>query len=174
MANEILLLEDVDNLGRSGDIVRVKPGFARNFLLPNRKAVFADENAKRIQARLQEERAKQAAEDRKASEKIAAELEKKTYTIEVKVDPDGHMYGSVSLVDIMKFLANDGYDVAKKSIQLPHAIKKIGVYTIDLKLAEDVPASFQLKVIAEGGEHTTASVEENAAPADQESSGEEA
>ena len=74
MGNQLLLLEDVDDLGRSGDVVSVKPGFARNFLLPQKKAVVADKNTLRMQARLKEEREKRAAVDKKDSEILAFQV----------------------------------------------------------------------------------------------------
>ena len=104
MANKLLLLEDVEALGRSGDIVGVKPGYARNFLLPQGLAIIADKRALRMQARLQEERRNRAIVDRKESEELAAKLEGQNLTTIVKVDHDGHMYGSVNVADVADLL----------------------------------------------------------------------
>lgn len=151
MATKLLLIEDVEDLGRSGDVVSVRPGFARNFLLPRGFAVIADKGALRIQARLQEERLKKAAIDKEESEKTAKAIEGITLMTIVKVDHDGHMYGSVSSHDIVNLLqsqANIG--VEKRSIALKHAIKETGVHEIPVKLKEGVTAAFTLKVIPEG------------------------
>lgn len=163
MANKLLLLKDVEALGRSGDIVSVKPGYARNFLLPQGVAVIADKNAIRMQARLQEERQKKAAEDRKESEKMAGSIEGLTLTTIVKVDHEGHMYGSVSAVDIVELLKEQAsIELERRSIQLKHPIKETGAYTIHLKLKEGVTTSLKLKVMSEGAQEEVPAEQESA------------
>lgn len=147
MANKLLLLEDVEALGRSGDIVGVKPGYARNFLLPQGLAIVADKKALRMQARLQEERKKRAAVDRKESEELAAKLEGQNVTTIVKVDHEGHMYGSVNASDVADLLQQQlSMTLEKRDIQLKHALKTVGVHTIHVKLKEGVQASFSLTI----------------------------
>ena len=119
MATQLLLIEDVADLGRSGDVVKVKPGYARNYLLPKKLGVFADKNALRMQARLQEERLKKAAEDRAEAEVLAKAIDGATLTSIVKVDADGHMYGSVSQLDIVHLMEEQKQVVIeKKSVML--------------------------------------------------------
>lgn len=150
MANKFLLVEDVEALGRSGDIVGVKPGYARNYLIPQGLAVIADKKALRMQARLQEERHKKAAVDLQESEELAAKIEGQNLTVTVKVDHEGHMYGSVNATDIEHLLEKQmGIVLEKKSIQLKHPIKTTGAHTIHVKLKEGVTASFSLTVEAE-------------------------
>lgn len=150
MAHKLLLLQDVDALGRSGDIVNVRPGFARNFLLPRGLAILADKNALRRQNRLKEERSKQAAIDKQESEEHANRLKDVTMSTVVKVDHEGHMYGSVSATDIVRLLEEQiSLVLEKRAIQLPHPIKEVGVHTIKVKLKEGVLASFVLQVVAE-------------------------
>jgi len=149
MRNQLLLLEDVDDLGRSGDIVSVKPGFSRNYLLPQKKAVIADPYTLRMQAKLKEERAKRADVDRKHSEELAQKIEGLSLEIAVKVDPDGHMYGSVTQADIIQLLEPMGIPLERRNVLLPHPIKTLGQQTIQLKLKEGIPAHFTLNVIAE-------------------------
>lgn len=150
MANKLLLLDDVEALGRSGDIVSVRPGFARNFLLPRGLARVADKNALRMQARLKEERIKKAVLDKKESEQHAERIKDLTVTTIVKVDHDGHMYGSVSAADIVRLLEEQSsIALEKRSIQLPHAIKEVGVHTIKVKLKEGVTTEFVLKIVPE-------------------------
>lgn len=157
MANKLLLLEDVDALGRSGDIVSVKPGYARNFLLPQGYAVVADKAALRMQARLQEERKKRAIIDKQESDKTAAALEGIVVTTTVKVDHEGHMYGSVSALDIVHLLEQQhSLKLEKKFITLKHPIKETGVHPIHAKLKEGVTADFKLKIMAEGAIEETA------------------
>jgi large subunit ribosomal protein L9 len=149
MRNQLLLLSDVDDLGRSGDVVSVKPGYARNFLIPQKKAVVADKFTLRMQAKLKEERAKQAEIDRKESEGLAKKIEGMSLEIRVKVDPDGHMYGSVTQMDIIRLLADLGIPLERRNVLLAHPIKSLGVQTIQLKLKEGVPSQFVLKVVSE-------------------------
>lgn len=147
MANKLLLIEDVESLGRSGDIVGVKPGYARNFLIPQGLAVVANKQALRMQARLQEERKKKAIVDRKDSEELSAKLEGQNLTTIVKVDQEGHMYGSVSTSDVADLLQQQmSIVLEKRDIQLKHAIKTTGIHTIHVKLKEGVTASFTLTV----------------------------
>ncbi len=148
-ATKLLLVEDVEDLGRSGDIVSVNPGYARNFLVPQKKAVVADKFTLRLQAKLKEERFKLAEIDRKESEDLAKKIDGTVLEIRVKVDPDGNMYGSVSQSDIMELFDGLGIKLERRSIQLQHPIKSLGVQTINLKLKEGIPTQFTLKVVSE-------------------------
>jgi len=146
--SKLLLLSDVEDLGRGGEVVDVKPGYARNYLLPQGFATVADKNTLRMQKRLQEERAKQAVQDKKDSEVLAKSLDGVALSTVVKVDQEGHMFGSVSSLDIVKILKDEkGIQVTRKMVVLPHPIKVIGVHTIELKLKEEVKAEFTLKVL---------------------------
>lgn len=152
MATKLLLLEDVEVLGRSGEIVNVKPGYARNFLLPQGLAVIANKQALRQQERLQEERRKKAVSDKKESEEVSARLDGITLTTVVKVDHEGHMYGSVTAHEIVHLLQEQQQvEFDKRNIQLKHPIKTTGVHTISVKLKEGVTTSFNLKVMSEEG-----------------------
>jgi len=150
MRLNILLLEDVETLGRSGDILSVKSGYARNFLFPKKKAVKALKHTARMQEKLQEERAKKAAIDKKDSEELAKRLEGVVLSIEVKVDPENKMYGSVSQADILHLFADKGYEIEKSCVVLKHPIKELGVSELYLKLKEGVMAPYHVKVVAEG------------------------
>lgn len=154
MANKLLLLGDVESLGRSGEIVSVRPGYARNYLLPQGLAVVADARTLRMQAKLQSDRTKRAESERKESEEIAAKLDGVVLETIVKVDHDGHMYGSVSAQDILHMIEKStGLHIEKKSIQLKHAIKTTGQHTIQLKLKEGVTVeTLVLSVLPEGSE----------------------
>lgn len=154
MAAKLLLIEDVEDLGRSGDIVNVKPGFARNFLLPRGFAVVADKGTLRMQARLQEERQKQAALDKAEAEKSADQIAHVTLSTIVKVDQDGHMYGSVTAHDVANLLqAQANIVLEKRLIALKHPIKALGIHKINVKLKEGITASLTLKVMSEEGQY---------------------
>lgn len=147
---KILLVEDVDDLGRSGDLVAVRPGYARNFLFPSKLAMLADKRTLRMQARLQEERKKKAIVEKKESEEIATRIEGQTLITEVKVDHEGHMYGSVSSIDILHLIEKQfNLSLEKRAIQLKHPLKEIGVHPISLKFKEGVTASITLKIVSE-------------------------
>lgn len=150
MATKLLLIEDVEELGRSGDIVNVKPGYARNFLLPQKFAVIADKGALRTQARLQEERKQKAIVEKQEADKTAEALQGVVLTTIVKVDHEGHMYGSVSAHDIVELLAQQAQVVLeKRNIVLRHPIKETGTHEIAIKLKEDVTAAITLKIQSE-------------------------
>jgi large subunit ribosomal protein L9 len=151
MKQQLLLLEDVEALGKKGEIVSAKPGYVRNFLLPQGYAVIASANTLRKQERLRAEREKQAIIDRKESEELAAQIGSITLDTRVKVDPEGHMYGSVSAGDIALLFQERGLPVDKKSVQLTKPIKETGVHKISLKLKEGIMVTCNLNIIPEGG-----------------------
>lgn len=152
MATQVLLVEDVESLGRKGQIVSVKPGYARNYLLPQGVGVLADKKALRMQERLKQEREKQAIVDRQHAEELAAQINGITLTKVVKVDHEGHMYGSVTSGDVLHLIENEvKAELEKRSVQLKHPIKSTGVHTILIKLKEDVTATCTLKVMSEEG-----------------------
>lgn len=150
MKQQLLLLQDVEALGKKGDLVSAKPGYVRNFLLPKGMAVIASPNTIRKQEKLRAERAKQAVIDQKESEELAMQIEGKALEIRVKVDPEGHMYGSVSAADIAHLFQEQGLSIEKKSILVVKPIKETGVHKISLKLKEGVSATCQLTIIPEG------------------------
>ncbi len=154
MNNQFLLIEDLEGKGRSGDIVKVKPGFARNYLLPQRKALVATKHTLRLQETLKKERARRAIEDKKEAEALAKRLTGKVVKISVKVDQTGHLYGSVSSVDIVHLLEKEGIKLTRRNVVLPHPIKLLGIHEISLKLNEGIPASITLEIHAEEPKHS--------------------
>ena len=150
MKQQLLLLQDVEALGKKGEIVSAKPGYVRNFLLPKGFAVIASPNTLRKQERLRAERAKQAVIDRRESEELLIQVEGTSIEIRVKVDPEGHMYGSVSAADIAHLFQEKGLPVEKKAVLVTKPIKETGVHKISLKLKEGITATCQLTIIPEG------------------------
>jgi len=150
MKQQLLLLEDVDSLGKKGEIVNAKRGYIRNFLLPKHLAVVATPNMLRKQDRLRAEREKQAIIDRKESEELAKQIESIDLSIKVKVDLEGHMYGSVTPANIAELFQERGLPVEKRNIGVNKPIKTTGTHKIPVKLKEGIEITVMLNVIPEG------------------------
>jgi large subunit ribosomal protein L9 len=155
MANTtILLREEIDNLGGRGDIVKVKAGFARNYLLPHGLASLATKgNVKQIE----QERAallKRAAADRETAEAQRNQMSSITLEFERKAGEHGTLFGSVTSMDIADALQAKGYEIDRRKIILRDAIKETGEYTVNVKLYRDVMLQLPVTVSAEGGEMT--------------------
>jgi len=149
MANKLLLLQDVEDLGRSGELVSVRPGYARNFLIPQKKAVIADNNTVRLQAKLQEERAKKSEEEKVEARKTCEEISGKEFTFHSKMDPDGHLFGSVTILDLVKLLQSSGYKVEKRHILLASPLKVRGVYPLTVKFDDEIEATINVIIAPE-------------------------
>lgn len=160
----LLLLEDVHGLGRKGEVVEAKPGFARNFLVPQKRALIAESNALRRQGQLKAEREKQAGVDRTISQELATQVSALTLETHVKVDTDNHMYGSVSAADIVDVLAREGINIERTFVRIGQPIRTVGLHEIPLKLKEGVECTFKLKVIPEGMDDIPAEAAEVVAP----------
>lgn len=148
---EVILLTKVDNLGDLGDKVKVRPGYARNFLIPSGKAKFATaENIAEFEAR-REELEKSAAELLAHAETRKAELDGFSVRIAAKSSgEEGKLFGSVGTADIARALGEAGKAVEKKEIRLPSGVfKQIGEYQVDIHLHTDVNATINLEIIEE-------------------------
>ena len=147
---DIILLEKVDRLGKLGDVVNVKNGFARNFLLPFGKAKIANEaNVKELESRRVELEAKEA-ETLAAATALKAKLDEMTISITSKSGAEGKLFGSVGNADIAEAIVAAGVDIEKKSVRLPTGpIRNAGEYEIDLHLHTDVNAQVKLTIIGE-------------------------
>lgn len=153
MMMKVLLLEDVEDLGRKGEVFQVRPGYAFNYLIPQKFAMIADKASLKRQSKLREERRLKAEEDRKEAESMSSQLQGETVETTVKVDHEGHMYGSVSQLDIVQLIKlKTGITLDKKMIQLKHPIKEVGVKVISIRLKEGVQVEITLKIIPEAGE----------------------
>lgn len=147
---ELILREAVPSLGKAGDLVRVKPGYARNFLLPRGLAYEATEgNKKRIAA---ESKAKSAhlAHERVEAEAFAAKLAALTLTFTAKSGEDGRLFGSITSSDIAEKIAEQGLTVDKRKLDLEHPIKHLGFHSVGVKLHHDVHAEVKVNVVAQG------------------------
>jgi large subunit ribosomal protein L9 len=146
---ELILRENVDNLGKAGELVRVKPGYARNFLLPRGLAYEATEgNKKRIAG---EQKAKQAraAQERSEAEALAGRIGQASVTLTGKAGEEGKLFGSITAQDIAGALAAQGIQVDKRRIDLDQPIKTLGFHSVPVKLHSDVTAEVRVNVVAE-------------------------
>lgn len=150
MANsEILLLEKVDNLGSEGDVVSVKPGYARNFLLPQNKAVPLNQaNKKRLDA-LKIARAAREAEELQNAQDVAAKIGELSLAIAVKTGAGGKLFGSVTALQIIEKVAEKGFTLDKKHFSNFSPIKALGQTTVSLNLSKDVTAELKVEVVSE-------------------------
>ena len=146
---EVILRELVDNLGRRGDVVKVAPGYARNYLLPQGLALPVTEASRRQIERERAAAEARDAEERAAAQAIAERMAALDISIARRVGENQAMYGSVTSADIAQALAARGFEVEKRKIQLPEAIKALGEYTIPVKIHRDVTADVKIKVVAE-------------------------
>src|SRR6266571_6216422 len=146
-----LLREDIDKLGARGEIVRVKAGYARNYLLPRNLAVEATTNNVR---QIEGERAalaKREAKDRSSAELQASALRSLTLKFERKVGEAGVLYGSVTSMDIAHALKEQGYEIDRRKIVLREPIKRFGSYTVPVRLHREVTVELPISVLGEGG-----------------------
>jgi large subunit ribosomal protein L9 len=147
---EVILREHVDNLGRRGEIVKVADGYARNYLLPRKLALVATEgNKKQIERERVKYEAKEA-EEQKVAGAAAERLGAVEIEIARRVGETEALYGSVTTGDIAEALAAKGFDVDRRKLQLQEPIKKLGEYSIPVKLHRDVTTTIKVRVIAEG------------------------
>jgi large subunit ribosomal protein L9 len=148
---QVLLREDIDKLGARGEIVRVKAGYARNYLLPRQLAVEATaSNVKQIEG----ERAallKREAKERSTAEGQAGQLQNLTLKFERKVGEAGVLYGSVTSMDIAHALKEQGYEIDRRKIALREPIKRFGNYTVPVRLHREVAVDLPVSVLGEGG-----------------------
>src|SRR5919205_2512345 len=147
----VLLREDVEDLGARGEIVRVRAGYARNFLLPRKMAVEATaSNVKQIE---QERKAllKKEAAERSTAEAQAEQLRALRLSFERKVGEHGLLYGSVTSMDIAEALKQRGYEVDRRRITLREPIKETGEFTVPVRLHREVTVELPVEVTAEGG-----------------------
>ena len=146
---EVILREDVQALGKAGELVKVKPGYARNFLLPKGLAYEATEgNRKRILAE-SKARVARAAEEVSAAQAVAAKLAGVSVTLARKAGEGDRLFGSITAQDIADSLAKQGHAVDKRKIELEHPIKTLGVHTVPLRLHHEVQAELRVTVVAE-------------------------
>jgi large subunit ribosomal protein L9 len=146
---EVILREDIKSLGQAGEMVRVKPGYARNYLLPQGLAYEATEgNKKRIAAETRVRAVRNQAE-RSEAERLAATLGGVSLTLSGKAGEEGKLFGSITSQDIADALAAQGHTIDRRRIELDHPIKTIGEHAVAIRLHPEVHAELRVSVVGE-------------------------
>jgi len=146
---ELILREDVQGLGTRGDVVKVAAGYARNYLLPKGLAVLATDTQKRV---LEKETKLREMRDEKMKSNLSAIAEKMSdfsTTIVVQAGEEDKLYGSVTAHDIAEAIKNQGFEVDQKQVMLDEPIKKLGIYTVPVKLHREIEVSVKVWVVKE-------------------------
>ena len=146
---QIILKEDVANLGYKDDIVTVKDGYGRNYLIPTGKAIIASESARKVLAENLKQRAHKLAKIKADAEELAAKLNGITLTLGAKTSATGTIFGSVNTIQVAEELEKQGFNVDRKTITIKEAIKEVGDYTAVIRLHKEVSATINLHVISD-------------------------
>ena len=153
---EVILKEDVINLGHRGDVVKVAEGYGRNFLLPRKLALQATLANKAVIETMKTSAARRSASEKVQAEELAAKLEPLVLIFTRKSGEAGHLFGSVTSADIAADLAAKGFEVDRRKIVLNEPLKSLGDHTVAIKLHREVTAHVKVKVLAEAGSEAPA------------------
>lgn len=146
---EVILKEDVLNLGYKDDVVNVKKGYARNYLIPQKKAVIATESAKKVLAEEQRQRAHKIAQIKADAQTIADKMEGVSLTIGAKTSSTGTIFGSVTNIQVADALAEQGFEIDRKLIVIKDPVKEVGNYTALVKLHKEISVEVPFEVVSE-------------------------
>ena len=146
---EVILLEKVAQLGDPGDLVNVKAGYGRNFLIPTGKAVRADEENKAEYEKRKEALLSAEADRKDSAQQLAEKMQSLSLTISAQVSDEGTLYGSIGTREIADALTEEGYETEKSSVRLPEGVlKEVGEYSIDIELHPEVIVTVSLQIVA--------------------------
>ena len=147
---QIILIQDVENLGHKDDIINVKDGYARNYLIPQKMAIIATESARKVIAENKKQQAHKEAKLKFNAESLATQLGNLRLTIGVKASATGKILGSVTPLLISEAINKNGYEIERKQVVVADDhIKEVGSYTVKVKLHRDVYVEIPLEVVAE-------------------------
>jgi len=144
---KVILQETVEGLGHVGDLLDVSDGFARNYLLPRRKALEASSRNVKALEHVKRVSAEKARKEKQQIEAVAKKISAVSLTVTAQVGKDDKMFGSVTVKDIVEGLAEHGFEVDRRRIQLAQPIKELGTFTVPVKLHRDVTASVSVMVV---------------------------
>lgn len=144
---KVLLRKDYESLGQSGDVVDVKPGFARNFLIPQQIVLPLTKGNKKILEEEQKQTLMQGKREQLDSEEMAKKLEKVSVTATVTVGEDDRIFGTVTNQNISDLLRDKGFEIDKKVISLDEPVKALGIYPVTIKLHQNVETKIKLWVV---------------------------
>ena len=153
---EVILKEDVANLGFRGEVVKVADGYARNFLLPRKLAMQATAANKAVIEQMKAAAARRSATEKAQAEELLTKLEPLVLSFTRKSGEAGHLFGSVTSSDIAAELAAQGHEIDRRKIQLGDAIKSLGEFKVPIRLHREVTARVTVKVVAEAEEEAKA------------------
>lgn len=156
---KVLLCEDIDRLGWLGDVVEVKTGYARNYLLPQGLAKVANEASIRAIAEEKARRAEQRRLDGKRLEEAVKAIEGAEAVVAAKANEQGHLFGSVNERQIAANLREQGFEVRDEIVQLPEHIKEVGTHSVTLKFRDDLTATVNVVVVSEQQDDADAEAE---------------
>jgi len=163
---EIILKEDVPNLGLRGDVVKVAEGYGRNYLLPRNMAMQATAANKAVIEQMKASAARRSASEKAQAEELAAKLNQVELSFIRKSGEAGHLFGSVTSADIAAELVNHGFEVDRRKIQLSDPIKTVGDLVVGIRLHREVTAHIKVKVTAEASDEETAEAAKSDAAAE--------
>jgi large subunit ribosomal protein L9 len=146
---ELILREDIEKLGTRGQVVKVSPGYARNFLLPKRLAVIANDSNKKIVEQERDAHLRREAKVEGEAKDLGRLLSSASITISQKAGEEGHLFGSVTSKDIAEALERQNFTIDRKKIQLADPIKQVGEYKVPVRLHKDVTVEVPVTVVAE-------------------------
>ena len=147
---EVILKEDVTNLGHKNDVVSVKPGYGRNFLIPNGLAILATESARKVHAENMKQRAHKEEKIHNEAINMAGKLEGKKIVVGAKTSSTGKIFGSVNNIQIAEALEKEGFNVERKNITIKDdQVKEVGTYSATIKLHRDVKVDIEFEVVPE-------------------------
>jgi large subunit ribosomal protein L9 len=146
---QVILLEDVINLGYKDDVVTVKNGYGRNYLIPEKKAIIASESAKKVLAENLRQRVHKLEKIKANARELAAKLEGVSLSIGAKTSSSGTIFGSVTNIQLADELAKKGFSVDRKLIYIKEAVKEVGNYNALIKLHKDISVEIPFEVISE-------------------------
>lgn len=146
---EVILKQDIHTLGYKNDIVTVKNGYGRNYLIPNGFAILATESAKKMHAENMRQRAHKEEKIKNEALEIAKKLEGVTLSLGAKTSTTGKIFGSVNNIQIAEALVEKGFEIDRKVISIKDAVKEIGKYTASIKLHKEVKVEIEFEVVSE-------------------------
>ena len=146
---KVILLSDVPKIGRRGEIKEMSSGYARNFIIPRKLGVEANDASMKMLENEQKKIAKQREQEVQLAKELAEKMEKASFTVTVKAGEGGKLFGSVTNADIAKALEEKGFPTDKHSVLLTDPIKEVGVFHVDVKLNHDVTAKVKLWIVEE-------------------------
>jgi large subunit ribosomal protein L9 len=144
---QLLLIQSVDHLGRQGDVVEVKRGYAFNYLIPHGLATYASEHHKRMVEKHREKLLEMESARLKDLAEMAAHIAKQSVTIEANANEEGHLYGSVGPVDIVAALKQNNIELSTDQIRLDGVLKELGLYTVKVHLHQEIETELKVWVV---------------------------